>query len=91
MTVENLEVSEIYSKEHELKIQHQGYQARVSTLYIIIKEEIFVYRSFDKKHQSPFSMVLMPQNIFYAAMLGLFLTIGRSRRCFNGFIPESRS
>ena len=64
MTVENLEVSEIYSKEYELKIQHQGNQVRVSTLYIIIKEGIFVYGSFDKKDQFPFSMVLTPQNIF---------------------------
>ena len=73
MTVENLEVSEIYSKEHELKIQHQGYQARVSTLYIIIKEEIFVYRSFDKKDQFPFSMVLMPQNIFLYCHIKIIL------------------
>ena len=73
MTVENLEVSEIYSKEHELKIQHQGYQARVSTLYIIIKEEIFVYRSFDKKDQFPFSMVLMPQNIFLYCHITIIL------------------
>ena len=73
MTVENLEVSEIYSKEHELKIQHHGYQARVSTLYIIIKEEIFVYRSFDKKDQFPFSMVLMPQNIFLYCHIRIIL------------------
>ena len=88
---------DIYPKELELKIEHQGEHASFLNLDITIKEGIFVYKLFDKRDSFPFSIVRMPhvdsnipKNIFYSAMKGEFLRIARSTLLLTDLIPKCK-
>ena len=68
-------ICEIYPKELELKVEHQGDHAIFLNLDITIKEGIFICNLFDKRDSFPFSVVRMlhiesniPQSIFYSAI-----------------------
>ena len=47
-------ICEIYPKEPEHKVENQGDHATLLNLDIIIKEETFIYKLFDKRDSFPF-------------------------------------
>ena len=64
--------SEIYPKDLELKCEHLGTSATFLELDIVIQNNIFMYKLFDKRDAFSFSIVRMPDlltnipsNIFY--------------------------
>ena len=66
---------EIYPKDLELKCKHLGMSTAFLELNIMIKDDIFVYKLYDKRDTFPFSIVRMPNllsnistNIFYVAV-----------------------
>ena len=50
----------IYPHDLELKVEHQGTHATFLDLDITIKDNIFVYKLFDKRDKFPFFIVRMP-------------------------------
>ena len=90
-------VCEIYPKELELKVEHQGDHATFLNLDITIKEGTFIYKLFDKRGSFPFPGVRMPhiesnipQNIFYLAIKGEFLKIAHSTLWLRDFKPKAK-
>ena len=88
---------EIYPPELELKIEHTGMHGTFLNLDITVKDGLFIYKLFDKRDAFPFSIVRMPHKdsnipstIFYSALVGEFLRIGRSTLLFEDFIPRGR-
>ena len=58
----------------------------------MVKDGVFVYKLFDKRHAFPFFIVRMayiesniPKSIFYSALVGRFLRITRSSLLCKGF------
>ena len=87
--------SEIYPKDLELKCEHLGTSATFLELDIVIQNNIFVYKLFDKRDAFPFSMVHMPDlssnipsNIFYGSVFSELLWIGRATLSFDDFVPR---
>ena len=87
---------EIYPKELELKIEHHGEHATFLDLDITIKENIFVYKLFDKRDQFPFFIVRMPHlssnipaSVFYGAVFSEFLRIARCTLLLSDFTPRA--
>ena len=83
---------EIYRKELELKVEHQGDNATFLNLDTTIKEGTFIYKLFDKRDSCSFSIVRMshierniPENIFHSVMKDEFLRITRSTLCLRDF------
>ena len=77
--------SEIYPPELELKEEHAGHHATFLCLEIKIEGKKFIYKLYDKRDNFPFDIVRMPhmssnipKAIFYSALVGEFLRIGRS-------------
>ena len=67
-----------------------------SSLDITIKDDIFVYKLFDKRDAFPFSIVRMPysssnipETVFYSAMVGEFLRIAHSTLLYEDFLPKA--
>ena len=88
---------DIYPEELELKVEHSGIHASFLNLDITIKEGIFIYKLFDKRDAFPFSIVRMPhiesnipENIFYASLVGEFLRIVRSTLLYEDFKNKAR-
>ena len=88
---------EIYPSELDLKIEHSGTHGTFLNLDITVRNGIFVYKLYDKRDNFPFSIVRMPHKdsnipstIFYSALIGEFLRIGRSTLLFEDFIPKSK-
>ena len=86
--------SEIYPKDLELKCEHLGTSATFLELDIVIQNNIFVHKLFDKRDAFPFSIVRMPDlssnipsNIFYGAVFSELLRIGRATLLFDDFVP----
>ena len=86
---------EIYPPELELKIEHQGTHATFLDLDITIKDDIFVYKLFDKRDAFPFSIVRMPHlssnipsSIFYGSAFSEILRIARCTLLFSDFTPR---
>ena len=86
---------EIYPPELELKLESSGTQASFLNLYIEITEGIFKYKLYDKRDDFPFSIVRMPykesnipENIFYSALSGEIIRIGRSTLLKADFLPK---
>ena len=50
----------IYSKQLGLKLEHQSKHATLLDLYIIIEDNVFVYKLFDKRDKSSFFILCMP-------------------------------
>ena len=88
---------DIYPEELELKVEHSGTHASFLNLDITIKDGIFIYKLFDKRDAFPFSIVRMPhiesnipENIFYASLVGEFLRIARSTLLYEDFKNKAR-
>ena len=88
---------EIYPKELELKVEHQGTHACFLNLDISVLDNMFVYKLYDKRDSFPFSIVRMPhidsnipQNIFYSSIKGEFLRIARSTLLVDDLIPKAK-
>ena len=88
---------EIYSKEMELKAEHEGEHATFLELDITILNIIFVYKLFDKRDDFPFSIVKMPflssnipYNIFYNTILSEILRIARCSLLYPDFLTKAR-
>ena len=88
---------EIYPHELELKCEHDGDHATFLCLEIQIENRMFVYRLYDKRDDFPFFIVRMPhmssnipKSIFYSALVGEFLRIGRSTLKLEHFVPKAK-
>ena len=86
----------IYPKELELKIEHQGTHATFLDLDITIKDNIFIYKLFDKRDAFPFFIVRMPHlssnipsSIFYGSFFSELLRIARCTLMLSDFIPKA--
>ena len=87
---------DIYPSELELKEEHSGVHADFLSIDITIKDDIFVYKLFDKRDAFPFSIVRMPysssnipETVFYSAMVGEFLRIAHSTLLYEDFLPKA--
>ena len=87
--------SNMYPAELDLKLEHSGDHATFLCLDIRIENEQFVWKLYDKRDDFPFSIVRMPykcsnipENIFYASIVGEFLRIGRSTILLSDFLPK---
>ena len=87
---------DIYPSELELKEEHSGVHADFLSLDITIKDDIFVYKLFDKRDAFPFYIVRMPysssnipETVFYSAMVGEFLRIAHSTLLYEDFLPKA--
>ena len=88
----------IYPKELELKIEHQGTHATFLDLDITIINKTFVYKLFDKRDAFPFFIVRMPHlcsnipsSIFYGSVFSEFLRIARCSLLFHDFQDKASS
>ena len=86
---------DIYPPELELKLENSGNQASFLNLFVEKSDGIFKYKLYDKRDDFPFSIVRMPfkdsnipENIFYSALSGEILRIGRSTLLKEDFIPK---
>ena len=90
--------TEIYPPELELKKENsEDDHATFLNLDIKIEDRRFVYKLYDKRDDFPFFIVRMPhmssnipQSIFYSALVGEFLRIGRSTLRFEDFLPKAK-
>ena len=87
----------IYSKEMELKPEHQGLHATFLEIETNIENSIFVYKLYDKRDDFPFSIVKMPYlssnipyNIFYNTILSEILRIARCSLLYKDFLLKAR-
>ena len=88
--------SEIYPKDLELKCEHLGMSATFLELDIVIQNNIFVHKLFDKRDAFPFSIVRMPDlssnipsNIFYGSVFSELLRTTRATLLFDDFVPRA--
>ena len=84
----------IYPKRLELKLEHLGEHATYSDLDTTIKDNIFVYKPFDKRSKFSFFIVRMPylvsnfpSSIFYESIFSEFLRIARCALRLTHFVP----
>ena len=90
--------TEIYPPELELKKENsEDDHATFLNLDIKIEDRRFIYKLYDKRDDFPFFIVRMPhmssnipQSIFYSALVGEFLRIGRSTLRFEDFLPKAK-
>ena len=87
----------IYSREMELKKEHEGLHATFLDLETNVDNNIFVYKLFDKRDAFPFSIVRMPYlssnipyNIFYNTILSEMLRIARCSLLYKDFLIKAR-
>ena len=80
----------------ELKCEHLGASATFLELDILIRNNIFGYKLFDKRDAFPFSIVRMPEllsnipsNIFCGSVFSELLRIGRATLLFDDFVPRA--
>ena len=80
---------EIYPKELELKIEHQGTHATFLDLDISLIDGKFIYKEYDKRDSYKFFIIRMPHinsnipsTIFYGSILSEFLRIARCEPTF---------
>ena len=73
------------------------YHATFLNLDVKIEDRRFIYKLYDKRDDFPFFIVRMPhmssnipQSIFYSALVGEFLRIGRSTLRFQDFLPKAK-
>jgi hypothetical protein len=88
---------EIYSREMELKKEHEGHHATFLDLDINKTNKIFIYKLFDKRDEFPFSIVKMPflssnipYNIFYNTILSEILRIARCSLLYADFLYRAK-
>ena len=80
----SISFKDIYPEELELKVEHSGTHATFLDLDITIKDGMFIYKLFDKRHAFSFFFVRMlhlsssiPSSIFYGSMFSEILRITR--------------
>ena len=83
----------IYHKDLEHKIEHQGNHTSFLDLYIKIEDTIFVYKLSDKRYKSPFFIVRMlrmssniPSTIFHGSIFSELLRKTRCTLRIDGFL-----
>ena len=88
--------SDIYPEVLELKEEHSGNHATFLCVDVTVENRMFVYKLYDKRDDFPFSIVRMPhmssnipKTIFYSALVGEYLRIGRSTLKIEHFIPKA--
>ena len=71
---------EIYLSHLQLKCEHEGIHATFLELDILVKDDIFIYKLFDKRDDFPFSIVRMPDltgnipsSMYYGPIMSEFL------------------
>ena len=76
---------DIYPPDVQLNVEYSATHATFLNLDVTTKDEVFVYKLFDKLDAFPFFIVCMPyidsnipKSIFYSALIGEFLRIARS-------------
>ena len=87
---------EIYSKELNHKLEHEGNHATFLDLEIMIVDGVFVYTLFDKRDQFSFFIVRMPHlssnipsYIFYGTIFSEILRIARCTLQLDHFIIKA--
>ena len=87
---------EIYPKELDLKLEHEGNHATFLDLEINIVDGVFVYKLFDKRDQFSFFIVRMPHlssnipsYIFYGTIFSEILRIARCTLQLDHFIIKA--
>ena len=87
----------IYSKEMQLKKEHEGRHATFLELDVNINNSIYIYKLFDKRDDFPFSIVKMPYlssnipyNIFYNTILSEILRIARCSLLYPDFLYRAK-
>ena len=80
----------------ELKCEHLGKNVTFLELEIIFRDDIFVYKLYDKRDAFPLSIVRMPNlssnipsNTFYGAVFSELLRIVRATLLFDDFMPRA--
>lgn len=88
---------EIYPSHLQLKCEHEGIHATFLELDILVKEDIFVYKLFDKRDTFPFSIVRMPDltgnipsSMYYGSIMSEFLRIARCTLLLADFVPRAK-
>ena len=88
--------SQIYPEELELKEEHSGDHATFLCIDVTIENKRFIYKLYDKRDDFSFSIVRMPhmcsnipKAIFYSALVGEYLRIGRSTLKTEHFTPKA--
>ena len=89
--------AEIYPKELQLKCEHQGTHATFLEIDITIKDDIFVYKLFDKRDDFPFFIVRMPDlggnipsHVFYGSVMSEILRIARATLLYQDFLIKCK-
>ena len=88
---------DIYPPHLQLKCEHEGIHATFLELDILVKEDIYVYKLFDKRDDFPFSIVRMPDltgnipsSMYYGSIMSEFLRIARCTLLLSDFIPRAK-
>lgn len=86
----------IYPPELHLKVEHHGTKATFLDLDIEIKDNIFIYKLFDKRDKFPFHIVRMPDrksnipsSTFHGPIFSEFFRIGRCCLLVQDFISRA--
>ena len=82
----------IYPDKLVLKVKHEGNSASFLNIDILIENNQFVYKLYDRRDAFPFSIIRMPylcsnipNKIFYSALVGEFLRIARATLYLSDF------
>ena len=88
---------EIYPHELQLKCEHKGSHATFLEMEITIKDNIFVYKLFDKRDKFPFFIVRMPDltgnipcHVFYGSFMSEILRIARATLFYQDFLAKAK-
>jgi hypothetical protein len=89
--------SNIYPPELQVKCEHEGIHATFLELDISVKDDIFVYKLFDKRDSFPFFIVRMPDlsgnipdHVFYGSVMSEFLRIARATLLYPDFVSKAK-
>ena len=89
---------DIYPQELQLKCEHHGTHATFLDLDILVVDNIFVYKLFDKRDDFPFTIIRMPDrsgnipsHVFYGSIMSEFLRIARCTLLLSDFLPRANS
>ena len=89
---------EIYPSHLQLKCEHEGIHATFLELDILVKDDIFIYKLFDKRDTFPFSIVRMPDltgnipsSMYYGSIMSEFLRIARCTLLLADFVPGQKN
>jgi len=87
----------IYPPELQIKCEHDGLHATFLELDISVKDNIFVYKLFDKRDAFPFFIVRMPDlsgnipdHVFYGSVMSEFLRIARASLLYPDFLCKAQ-